>query len=325
MLLLAAAHVLVVLAGDPTEDGTVARAIERALRGALGSEAVIDIDVVAAGSESDDVFRTKATNEDASLLSVVRWTNGNKQASLRFVRLHDDKWSVREIRFDAADAPAERGRTVGFTIASMVPDEALRPKPEAPPTPIPAPRSEQTTADHAEAPAVRASKLHSLEALGQAAGAVGGKGGGFGGALGVRIGLSQIVQLRFAAGARFEEIASAAATSRTYVGGAGVAVRAWSDATRRWKLGGRLQALLVGSEVVHFSEDDPEPVHQLRVLPGADAALELSFHFVDTAGVRLAAGSEVAFGRTDVFVRSRKVEEIVPVRPFVELGLEVSF
>jgi hypothetical protein len=326
--MLAAVTVFVVISGDPTDDA-FAGAIQRALQTSLGAESVV---VVRRSDDSETALVTWASNEHAGLLGIVTWSNGNRRATIRFVQPSDGHWGAREIRFETTDAPVERGRTVGFTLASIVPDELLPRTPPPPPPPPPPPRETTivTTTPVAERPVApprepRPPGRTMLEAAAQGASGIGGYGGGIGGVFAVRVTISDPWQIRVGLGARTGDIAPASATSRVYFGGVGIAWAPWLDAGRRWSAGIRAEALLIGHDVVHFDPDDTSPVRRFRLLPGGAAAVEGSWRFADQAAITAAGGVEVAFGRTDVFSLGQEVAEIVPVRGLLELGLRVSF
>ncbi len=326
-MLLAALNVLVLVASGEPADGST-QAMEQALRGALGS----DVQVIvrgAAEATSDEALVTSANNEHAALLVVLTWSERPRRATLRIVKPSDGRWTDREIRFDSADAATERGRTVGFALASMVPDDApdrpsAAPAPPPPP-PSPPPVPGQRPAEALASPYVPTPNPLALEAAALGVTAPGGYGGGLGGVFAVRVPLGAAFALRGAISVRGGEVAPAQATSRVIVGGAGIAWQPWFDVRRRWAFGARLDALLLHHDVGHLSEDDPEVSHLSRFLPGFDVALEGGYRFADRAAVVAAAGTELALGTTDILVRDRRVASLPPTRLLVELGLRVSF
>ncbi len=333
MLPLGVIRVLVLLAGETADESATVTAIDQALHSSLGSDAIVSMR--RAAGESDEALAREAEDARATLLCVISWSDGQRHATIRFLRPNEAHWSDREIRFDAKDAAAERARTVGFALASMVPDEALaRHRAETPGVQAPTPdldleRMPVSSPPTAEQPPPlefpRSPGRRSIEIAGHGAVAIGGSGGGLGVSAAVRLGLSRSLSLRFGAGGRVSEVAPAQATSRSYFAGPGIAWTSWLDRGARWGLGGRLDLLLLGQHVVHLSQDDPAPDHQFRLLPGATAALEGTWRFTEQASAILAFGTEAAFGSTDIVVRGRRVSELVPVRPFVEAGLRVSF
>jgi hypothetical protein len=324
VLPLGAIRVLVVLAAETAEDDTTVPALDRALRASFGGEAAISVEH--ARSAGDGVLEEEARSREATLLCVVAWSDGLRRATLHFYRPRERRWSDREIRFDPNDAGAERGRTLGFAIASIVPDGAIRPADEAPavPPPSPPPR-ERPSHPSVGGPSFSTYARPALELTGNATVAIGGSGGGFGGGLAARFGLSRAIAVRVGLGARVAELHAAQATSRNYAGSVGIAWSRPLTAAGRVRVGGRVDACIFAQQVVHLSSDDPAPDGRVRVLPGAVAAVEGAWQLADQAALVAAFGPEIAFGGTDVVVRGRQVAELVPVRLFGEAGLRVSF
>jgi hypothetical protein len=274
----------------------------------------------------------------ATLLGVVSWSDKQRRVVIRFVTLPGGRWNDREVRFDAADVPNERGRTVGFALASMMPEEAFAdpaahppapppaPPPVPPPSPSPSP-SPSLSPPPAEArpPAPPRPNPLALDACGLAVAAPSGYGGGIGGVLALRVPLVGALGVRVAANARAESIGPAQASLRAITGAAGLAWQPWLDPQRRWAVGLRADALLVNLDVAHLSEDDAEAAHLSRFMGGVDGALEGTFRFAEHAALVSAVGTEVVFGRTDIYVGERQVTSLPPVKLMAELGLRVSF
>jgi hypothetical protein len=333
-MLLGAVTVLVVVAtgaagaaSEPPAAGPkdpTTRAMEKALRTALGADAVVTVRR-AAGSSEDELL-TWAVGERANLLGIVTWSDEQRRATLRFVHPSEGRWADREIKFDASDVPTERGRTVGFAFASMVPDDAIPPRAAAPPAPAaPAPPAPERPIVPPPTSPRRAPDRWSLEAGATAASGINGFGGGFGGLAALRYRIAPSLAIRVAFTAREGDVSPASATARTYLGGAGIAWQTWVGAPQRFGVGARADALLLAHEMVHLSADDTAPTHLTRVLPAGDLALEGSWRFVEQAGLFVSFGTEVAFGRTDVYVRDRLVAELAALRIFGEAGVRVSF
>jgi hypothetical protein len=339
-MLPAAVSVIVILAsGDPGDGST--RAIEQSLHSALGNDAVVTVRTTPPADVSDAALAATAASEHATLIGVVSWADRQRRVTIHFLAPPADRWTDREVRFDAADAPTERGRTVGFALASMVSDEALRANDSAhhdaaTPAPIatvapPATAGTPGTpsppgARESDGPAPRpyATRM-AFDASAVGMSGIGGYAGGFGGVLGFRVVLAGPVSLRLALGARVGEVAPAQATSRIYTGALGLAWQPWLDSDHRWSAGARIDALILRHELVHFSDDDAQPAHLARFMPGADAALEGSYRLADYASLIAASGAEIAFGETDVYLHRNQVASVAPVRLFLETGLRVTF
>ena len=340
-MLPAVVSVIVILAsGDPGDGST--RAIEQSLHSALGKDALVTVRTSPPADVSDAALAASATSEHATLVGVVSWADRQRRVTIHFLAPPADRWTDREIRFDAADAPTERGRTVGFALASMVSDDAriandrVQPEAEPPSTasasaPAPATTvapSSSSAAGAREPDAApqgpRATRM-AFDASAVGMSGIGGYAGGFGGVLGFRVVLAGPVSARVALGARVGEVEPAQATSRVFTGALGLAWQPWLDAEHRWSAGARIDALILRHELVHFSDDDPQPAHLARFMPGADAALEISYRLADYASLIAAGGVEVAFGETDVYLHGSQVASVAPVRLFLETGLRVAF
>jgi hypothetical protein len=329
-MLPAVVSVVVILATGEPGDGST-RAIEQSLHTALGSDAVITLKTTPPADASDAALAAAAATDHTTLVGVVAWADRQRRVTIHFVAPPSDRWSDREIRFDAADAPTERGRTVGFALASMVSDEARAAAP--PPAPAPPPPQQPPSVPALAAPG--SDKLggsppprftrFALDASAVGVSGLGGYAGGIGGVLGFRVSLAGPLAVRVALGARVGEVSPAQATSRVFGGALGLAWQPFLDDERRWSAGGRLGALLLRHELFHFSDDDPQPAHLARFMPGLDAALEGAYRLADYASLIAAGGTEIAFGETDVYLHGSRVASIAPVRLFLETGLRVAF
>jgi hypothetical protein len=98
-----------------------------------------------------------------------------------------------------------------------------------------------------------------------------------------------------------------------------------STPTRPFELGVRVDALAMRERLTHFDSDDTEPVDLARWIPGADAAIEGTWLFNPAAGLVAAAGTEVAFGKTDVTLHYARVATVPPVRLVLQAGVRASF
>jgi hypothetical protein len=329
-MLAAVVSVVVILATGEPGDGST-RAIEQSLHSALGSDAVITVKTTPPTDAADAALASAASADHTTLLGVVSWSDRQRRVTLHFVTPPGDRWTDREIRFDAADAPTERGRTVGFALASMVSDEARAANPAPAPAPAPAQPGPSVAApvvsgsDHPAGSAPPRLTRLAFDASAVGVSGIGGYAGGVGGVLGFRVSLAGPLAVRVAVGARVGEVSPAQATSRIYGGALGLAWQPFLDDERRWSAGARLGAVLLRHELVHFSDDDPLPAHLARFMPGLDAALEGAYRLADYASLIAAGGTEIAFGETDVYLHGSRVTSITPVRLFLETGLRVAF
>lgn len=311
-------------------DDPYAPAIVRATREALGANTEIvskrfdalpsDAEVVALGA---DVHADAVVEVTWSLPDHLRTT-------IRMERTKTGQWFDREVGFRPNDDPVERSRTVGFTIASMLPEgsartEAPPPKPEEPLPPAPVAVPVHETAHDAVAP--REERLHhdnSISAAALVAFGVGDGGGGFGAVLDYRRGLVDVLSLRFGLGARVGQGGPPGLTTRGFSGAVGLAWDAFSTQNGRGRLGLRLDALFALAQFEHLSAGGATAT-RYKFLPGADLLAEASYFFTPGAAVVVAGGAEALFGETDVLVAGEPVAAFEPVHPVVELGLRAGF
>ncbi len=323
--------IVVIAAGDPKDGST--EAIERALRAAVDERVVVVVRAAREG-EADDPSRISGGDPKETLAGAITWGDRQRRVVLRFVQ-PNGRSSERELRFDATDAASERGRTVGFAVASMLPDDARAatstpPSHPAPPPPSSsavleprAPRGSSAAAEPPPTPPRDPRTVFALDLAASAAVGLGGYGGGVGGGLAGRIPLGAGFAARLGVSARLGEVAPAQATSRAFLGAAGLS---WQTILgSRWGLGARADFLVMRQEISHLSADDPDPVSRARFVPGGGAFAEASARLIDHAWVILAIGPEIAFGKTTVVVAGREVGAVPPVRLAGETGVRVSF
>jgi hypothetical protein len=323
---IAAVSVLIVLAsGDLTDEAT--RAMQAALRTVLGAGASVTTRL-AEGGETDRTWKDSGVQSRAALVAVVAWSERPPRVLIHFTQATSTAWSDREIRFADADGVSERGRTVGFALASMVPFEPpLRGEDPVAPTPVSVRTREpsmSTASKELDVPRAPPSQ-RGVEVSGVLSAAVAGAGGGAGAAVALRLSWAGPWAVRAVVAVRAGDVAAAQATTRVAVGGAGVAFQPWLDARRTWAVGGRVDGLALYQSVTHFSADDPEPVTRAQVLPAFDVAVEGTWRWMDRGALVCAFGTEVALGHTAIVVKGREVGALSAVRVFGEVGFRLLF
>lgn len=325
-MLFGAVTVIVVISSADPRDGST-EAMERALRSAVGDRAI----VVVRAARDEDAEEPQAGA--GAVVGVVTWSDHHRRATLHFQS--NGRATDRELRFDASDAPAERGRTIGFAVASMVPEDEtpreIPPKPSAPTPPLAlaiptaAPASSASAAESPRTPPRDPTTTFAIDLSAVGAVGVGGYGGGMGGTLAARIPIGRGFAARVGLSARLGEVSPAQATSRAYSAAAGIAWQLWPTSSRSFGVGVRADVLLLRHEMVHFSADDPDDVSRSRFLPGLDLLLEGGLRLADHAALVVALGPEIALGRTTIVVRGTEVGVVPPLRLCAEGGVRVSF
>ncbi len=306
--------VLLVQSTDATDPSTSA-AIDAAHR-TLGADAVVRlsgyVDV-----PSDEVMQKQSEGADAVV--AVSWSDGHRHVRLRMLRVADGSWVDRDIGFDARDASRERGRTIGFALASMLPESASDPAgattafvtPPVDTVPVIAP------------PPLPRSFRGAVSATGLFAAGFGGYGGGGGGGLALEWYVNPWLGLRVSASGRSGQVGPIAATATMVAGGVGGRARLWRRGPV--ELGGRVDMVLLWEQVSHLDADDAAARQQSHLLPATNVALDFAWYFNESTGLLIGAGTEIAYGQTDLYLRMQKAATLVPVRGFGELGFRVRF
>ncbi|HEY3664540.1 MAG TPA: hypothetical protein VGL19_01025 [Polyangiaceae bacterium] len=341
-------------AADP-----VTPVLVRSAQEILGSQAQVELRT--SSTELAD-SALSSIEPDADAVASIAWLNREHgRASVRCYvgRLH--RLVKREVSFDEDAEPKERERMLGFVVGSLLaPDTELEQPADATEPPVvdqpevkqkakaksktkskskPAAESDSSTDSNMESDSdsevierpIREAPRHQerfvgmAELVGLAASGVSGSASGFGAALAGRWLFATSLSLRVAAGLRRGDIAAASASSEVEFLGVGLGFELPVSATSPFSLGGRAGALVLRHELDHLSSDDTQPDRKSRILPGADALFEGSWHFSSSAGLVLGAGAELALGHTDVIIKGKEVTDIPPLRGLVELGIQARF
>ena len=316
--------VILVAIGEANHPATLGAAA--ATRELLGPDLAVEVremEVV----PNDERALSLGTALHAAAVAELAWDVAtHRQVRIRFHLDRRPGFNDRLILFSEADDIAERGRTVGYAIASMMTAPAMDPTRPTPPS-----RPESGSAPPVAHPesGVKTSTSRAMDVA--AAGAIGvnGPASGWGASLSGRWTFIAPLAVRVGASARAGQVTPAQSTSLFMHAAAGVA---WTmlPATRTTplELGARLDALLMREQLTHFDAEDAtdtEPVTAMRWLPGADAAFEATWLFSPNAGFLGSFGAELALGRTDVTIHREWVASIPPVRLVLQLGVRAMF
>jgi hypothetical protein len=324
--------VVLVAAGGASEPTTLA--IERAASEALGHAArVVVREAMGAPSDGEALAIGSEANE-AAVVEVTWSDRAHHVATLRVHLAGRRRWLGRTLGFGAADVDAERGRTIGLTLASMLPDAeppppASRETPAPPEIVAPPPARARPAPAIAEQPApdVASSTLHyALEFFGTGAVGLGGslQTGGAGAALetfplprfGVRIG----------GAVRMGDVADAQARTLALLGTAGVELRAWPSTESR-VFGAALRAdyVLMNQTVTHRSTSGDDVSTKARPLSGLDAILEVDWRLGASADVVVGAGIEDMFATTYIDLNGARMATLPPLSAVAQGGLRLRF
>jgi hypothetical protein len=298
---------------SPATSAMVAAASE-----ALGAGG--DVRLSAAATPSDaEALRVESAMTARAVAQLLWLDDAHAHARLRVHVARTDRWVDRAITFDAADSLRERGRTLGFAIASMLPeaDPTLQPVDAAPANePVSAALPAEPTRRHAVALAVTATD------------GIAGTARAFGGDGAVSFVASDWLSPRLTLGLRGGSLDGVSATVLTARAGVGAA---WTplapDANRAFGLSLGVDALVIYQAVAHVHPSGQKE-WQAKVLPGADALLEASLRLGRGVEVTLAGGPEIALGTVDVTIVAQGTtrEATLPaLRALAQAGLRFRF
>ncbi len=296
----------------------------RAVLGASAGVELVTSDVV------DDTLATREGAARHATLVVELHAQGNT-IHVRALVVAESRFADRDLGFSDRDRPEERGRTLGFAVASMMPVVILPPNgpPDVPPDRGNDGHGPGDPPPHGREPEPLPPPARrwwgAIEASGTMAFALGGAGTGFGAAIAGTLQPRAPWGIRVVLSPRFGEIPDAQATTITVVTGAGLSLQLGAPRPWTFGFGARLDVLAGFVRVTHFSADDTEPDHQSRWLPGFDAAIEGTLRMTPSLSLVLAAGIEGFFGATDVYVRGQRVATMSPLRAVGELGFRARF
>jgi hypothetical protein len=311
--------VVVVLIVSTTPSDPAADALELAAHELLGNSATIRVELT-----PRDLSNTETLQRAGEADGVVElvWTGDHASALLHCYVAQDDRWVDRTITFSASDPAVERGRLLGFAIASMFPWLAT-PQSASTPPPKPADSAQAPPQDVGVKPRV-SGKTWQLELAGSASTGIRGPADAIGGTLGLRRSLSDAWSLRAGATARVGDIAIAQASTRS---GAAALGLAWSTSpfNASVELGWRVDVVGSWLEVARARVLDAQTERRSRWLFGGAAMVEGGYRFSPLLGLHAGAGTEALLGETDIYAEARFVENLPLFRIVGELGLNARF
>jgi hypothetical protein len=259
----------------------------------------------------DDEAIALADQMRASMVVTVTWSSDQSRAHVHVHFADRSGWLERDVSFSPLDPPTERGRTLGFEIATMVPD--LPPSQTPPPLAAPVAKPEEPPL----MPVAARASAWAVDLNGT--GAVGGEATGYGIGAGARWSFVPSAFVRAGGAVRFGRVLPANATSTTWVPAIGVGYLS-AGPSSRVRVGARADGLAMFTELSRSSPAEARG----RWTPGIDlmAEVELAASPVAIAG---AIGAEYAFGSTTVRVGETDATTLPRLRLMAELGLRLRF
>lgn len=296
--------------------------MSRATHDALGANSEVRTEAAQPG----DGLRSQELAQVSGWVRVSWDSPEHRRARLLCYLPALDRWIDREVAFSASDPESERGRTLGFLVASIFIDagvvppapergQAVGPPAAARPSPPPAVENERS---------VRAAALTSLGAAAEVTGP--GTATGFGAWLAVeRSLLGSELWLGGAARARFGSVSAAQATSRLLALGLQATWLAWTPSVKS-RVGVRGGASVAQLSMAHLSDDDAGiPEAESRFLAVFELVLHSRYHFAPASALAVDLGAQVLSGKTEIYVAQRRVGTWPHAVPVLRLGVESTF
>jgi hypothetical protein len=333
---------LIVIAAGEANDPTV-RTVAATAQEALGTHARVLVRE-SAGAPSDADALAAERSEGADITVELSWTAArHQQALLRMHVVRTDRWVQRVIGFASSDIDAERGRTLGYAIASIAPessgggtvDTAAASTATAPIQGPPASRETAvggTTASmggaerQATAPLTEA--RFALDLLASAADDIGVDAKEVGGSATLEWLPRRWLSVRLGGGLRGGPLDAVQATTMTgwALAGAGVRLAPWR-ARIPAAFSFRAEFLVVYEMLAHFANGNPTPDDRSGLLPGADLMADASWGLTPDVELILGGGIEDVFASTEVTVRGVGVQRatLSPWHASLEGGLRLRF
>ncbi len=311
--MIAALIVVVLVAAaeaQSAQTGEATHALEAALE--PGSVVLVRASTVV----PDDVdLSAIAASARADAAAAITWTEGDGQrAHLRVQRATSTEAVTRDIEFKPSDAPAERGKTLGFAIASMLPSLVERPA---------APVVAVEVATRKELPAPLASPTELRWAVDLALATtlgLGGDAGGVGGAVALGRELTPAIDARAVMAITRGAVSDAQASLTMLRPRAGVGL----TVLRSGRFAGRVR-LEAGPWLHLVNRSGSGRATGSRWLFGGETAAEIAWTLAPRVALTFDVGLDVAFGTTRVIVGAEERASIPPVRVVGDAGARLLF
>jgi hypothetical protein len=280
---------IVVAAGEA--QSPVTTALLSAASEASGPGAVVRIFEVKRPTDPE-ALRIEREQTARAVVELSWLDTSHLHAVLRIHATVTNRWVDREIDFDATDPIAERGRALGFAVASMLP--------EADPT-LPVATAPTLSHPQESIPSAPLGR-HALEVAAAAGTGLGGAAAGYGGTLAVELFLSDAWSAHLEAGVRLGHLPDLDA--QEFVSSFGAGATWWvvaSTPARPFGVGLRGEALVLYQLVSHHRTSG-QLEWKGAPLPGASARLEGGWRVVGPLELVARGGIEAAFGTVTVDV-----------------------
>lgn len=303
--------VLLLLVLRPGPSPEVLTAARAALAQILGSRVALVVEAAPSSLSDPQIIELQA-KDHADLAAAVEVVQEDVlRVSVR--RTGEPVPTRHTLAFEASDAASERGRALGYAIASMLPPVWLEASArERQLAPLAAPRWSFALAPEG--------------ALG-----LGARAAPYGGRIAVDWFSRSRWGIEALASYRFGTLEAAASTYSHALAAAGLVVRLREPepGKRGWGALARLAVGLARHEADHFDTDerdkDTGPVHRTAWMAGAILGAEADWWFSASAAVLASVDVEGDAGAVDVYMKDKHVGTLGPVSAVAALGLRIRY
>jgi hypothetical protein len=337
--------VVLVAAGEGTSP--MATAMVQATHDALGAAIVVTVRETSGAPTDAAVLAVEATSHPDAVVELVWDEPDPRRVTVRVHVVRTQWWLERAMTYAATDPVAERGRTLGLAVASILPEigldvsapapasapaSASAPAPASAPVPVSVPTlasapvlsSDRVDATSPASPGPRAHVEVDLVASG--ATWISGSADTLGVGGSVQWFPLRSLALRIGASERSGRLNVAEATIFNFLGAAGVSLHPWAASpSRPIDASIRLDYLFLRQSATHFDADDPSPVTHARWLSGVDGYVDVAWLLSTDVAALAGVGVEDVLAPTYVNVRDRQVATIPSFRLVAELGVRLRF
>jgi hypothetical protein len=311
--------VIWMLASELPSPGTVA--MTNATHDALGP----DSEVRAEPAPEGDLLSVAKLAHASGVVRVTWDAEEHRRARVLCYVPTLERWIDREVLFSVSDPEPERGRTLGFLVASIFIDAGVVALPPSPaPSAKPEVARESASAETSEAPRARSKSRSALGAAAQFTGP--GTATAFGAWLALERSLgSAPFWLGGSFQARFGSVPEAQATSRFLALGLQATWLPWQPFASSW-VGVRTAVLAAQLSLAHLSDDDAgDPERKSRFLATFERVGHGRYDFTPGSALTVDLGAEFSSGKTNVFLRQRQVATWPLLVPTLRVGVNSTF
>lgn len=325
-------------------DEPLASSLAASARATLGEGATLELRVLEQPIDDAGALAL-AQGAQAGAVATIAWSEGpgGRGARVRMYGRATGRWLERDLAFAVDDASEERGRALGFTLGSMVPEAALpvvppppAAQPASPPplvaqsTPVPVPVPVPAKPAPAPLPPAPIAEpppwTFAIDGAVQGTLALGGEGDAVGGEIGGQYRLGPHLALRAGAAVRVGHVEALEATLLILDLGPGLSWRSADPRPGRpWAFALHLDGLARLQSLTRAAAHGRPDERHGRFVPAVGVAAEVMYALTRELALFADAGGHAVLGETEIRLREQQVAAFAPVDVSFGLGARASF